>query len=233
MPKTNGVNVLEQARSAKTATDLADAIERINAAADEERTTRADLSKQFQDALISGGATSKIEAAIADTERDIATLENAAIAFGRKRDEAEATEKADEIDALRRKAGQTAEALRLACQRAATTSADHRTAMCDVDILRQQLSRENDRLEASGISRRDLASPRTIAAKAIGDVPLPKGATVFGRRVDDILHDVMKDLTTGRDVSPRRPDALRYGREGETRAAQSQILSAAHQRASQ
>ena len=37
---------------------------------------------------------------------------------------------------------------------------------------------------------------------------------VFARREDDILHDVLQDLTNGRDLTPRRADTVRWGREG-------------------
>lgn len=50
---------------------------------------------------------------------------------------------------------------------------------------------------------------------------------MFARRVDETIYAILNELALGTNASPRRRDNVRWGLEGESRAARTQFAAAA------
>jgi hypothetical protein len=227
--KTNiaTASVLEEARAAKTSAEMETALNKIEAAKGELVTQSEALRALLEDAIISGRDLTKHQEGIARCDKEAMTYEAALSAFSRRKDEMAKAEEAPETDGMKREAEKLAEEYADACRDTVTKGADFRAAYARQDAIREQLTRLNMRLEAKGVSNREIVKPVTIARQTVGEVPKVTGATEFARRVDEALYAVLNDLANGTNTSPRRRDNIRWGREGESRAARSQFAALA------
>jgi chromosome segregation ATPase len=217
--KTSLTNsLLDEARSAETAGQLGEAIDKIRERIGAMIIERDELQRTLQDAIMSGRDQAKAQTALEAADRDAVTLEAAMAAFARRLDELTRKEKADEIVHLKARAAQTAEQLAIAATKWAAAGGQVRVCGHEVSDLARNLDRQNAQLEGLGLRIERRSSP--IVRAAIGDIPsTPLGLSEYGKRCVYHVIEMLSDLPS----NLRRRQNPRRGRLGESNAAKDQV----------
>ncbi|UQD69568.1 hypothetical protein JEY40_26570 [Bradyrhizobium japonicum] len=191
--KTSALNsLLDECRASKSSEVLAAAVDRVAAAIGGVRAERAKLDGQLQDAIVGGGDTGKVHAAIAGLDQQLKDLEAAETGFTQRRDELVKLEAAAELQALRdRHALETEQVAAHAKRLRAATDELWRIATEGEKLVRQHDRTVGD-LESLG--ERRLQRAAAVLRTNIGERPAPSSAMGFseyGKQVFTLLSQIL------------------------------------------